>query len=228
MLTGDNAATARAVADQVGIAQYRAGVLPEGKADAVRALKSRGIVTGMVGDGINDAPALAVSDVSFAIGAGSDIAIEAADITLMRPDLNAVVDAILLSRATVAKIRQNLFFAFVQRSWHPTRGFWSAAPGDRGRGDGELGIGRWQRAVAQALEGAAVMAIEESGMETVTLKVNGMTCGGCVASVTRVLRTVPGVGQVAVALETGTARVCLRSAARGPAGYQTRNRGRWL
>jgi Cu+-exporting ATPase len=113
MLTGDNAATARAVADQVGIVEYRAGVLPAGKADAVRALKGRGIITGMVGDGINDAPALAESDVSFAIGAGSDIAIEVADITLMRPDLNAVVDAILLSRATVAKIRQNLFFAFV-------------------------------------------------------------------------------------------------------------------
>ncbi len=113
MLTGDNAATAQAVADQVGIVAYRAGVLPAGKADAVRALKSRGIVTGMVGDGINDAPALAASDVSFAMGAGSDVAIEAADITLMRPDLNAVVDAILLSRATVAKIRQNLFFAFL-------------------------------------------------------------------------------------------------------------------
>ena len=113
MLTGDNAATARAVADRVGIKEYRAGVLPSGKADAVRALKSRGVVTGMVGDGVNDAPALAASDVSFAIGAGSDIAIEAADITLMRPDLNAAVDAILLSRATVAKIRQNLFFAFI-------------------------------------------------------------------------------------------------------------------
>jgi Cu+-exporting ATPase len=113
MLTGDNAAAARAVAEEVGIAEYRAEVLPAGKADAVRALKSRGFTTGMVGDGINDAPALAESDVSFAIGAGSDIAIEAADITLMRPDVNAVVDAILLSRATVAKIRQNLFFAFV-------------------------------------------------------------------------------------------------------------------
>jgi Cu+-exporting ATPase len=113
MLTGDHAATARAVADQLGIAVYRAGVLPSGKADAVRALKSQGIVTGMVGDGVNDAPALAAADVSFAIGAGSDIAIEAADITLMRPDLDAVVDAILLSRATVAKIRQNLFFAFL-------------------------------------------------------------------------------------------------------------------
>jgi Cu+-exporting ATPase len=113
MLTGDNAATAQAVANQVGIVDFRARVMPSDKADAVRALKSRGIVTGMVGDGINDAPALAAADVSFAIGTGSDIAIEAADITLMRPDLNAVVDAILLSRTTLAKIRQNLFFAFV-------------------------------------------------------------------------------------------------------------------
>jgi Cu+-exporting ATPase len=112
MLTGDNAATARAVASSVGIVEFRAGVLPSGKADAVLALKSRGIVTGMVGDGVNDAPALAAADVSFAIGAGSDIAKEAADVTLIRNDLNAVVDAILLSRATLAKIRQNLFFAF--------------------------------------------------------------------------------------------------------------------
>jgi Cu+-exporting ATPase len=112
MLTGDNAATAQAVAAAVGITDFRAGVLPADKADAVRALKLRGVVTGMVGDGVNDAPALAAADVSFAIGAGSDIAIEAADITLVRNDLNAVVDAILLSRATLRKIRQNLFFAF--------------------------------------------------------------------------------------------------------------------
>ena len=112
MLTGDNAATAQAVANEVGITEFRAGVMPAGKADAVRALTSRGVVTGMVGDGVNDAPALAAADVSFAIGAGSAIAIEAADVTLMRNDLNAVVDAILLSRATLRKIRQNLFFAF--------------------------------------------------------------------------------------------------------------------
>ena len=112
MLTGDNAETARAVASSVGIDNFRAGAMPADKADAVRALKASGVVTGMVGDGINDAPALAAADVSFAIGAGSDIAIEAADITLIRSDLNAVVDAILLSRATLAKIRQNLFFAF--------------------------------------------------------------------------------------------------------------------
>jgi Cu+-exporting ATPase len=112
MFTGDNAATAQAVAKAVGIAEFRAGVLPADKADAVRALKSRGVTTGMVGDGVNDAPALAAADVSFAIGAGSAIAIEAADITLVRNDLNAVADAILLSRATLSKIRQNLFFAF--------------------------------------------------------------------------------------------------------------------
>jgi P-type Cu+ transporter len=112
MLTGDNAETARAVASAVGIDDFRAGVMPAAKADAVRAQKTRGMVTGMVGDGINDAPALAAADVSFAIGAGSDIAIEAADVTLIRNDLEAAVDAILLSRATLAKIRQNLFFAF--------------------------------------------------------------------------------------------------------------------
>ena len=112
MLTGDNAATAEAVAKAVGITDYRAGVLPGAKADAVHALKAKGVVTGMVGDGVNDAPALAAADVSFAIGAGADIAVEAADVTLVRDDLDAVVDAILLSRATLAKIRQNLFFAF--------------------------------------------------------------------------------------------------------------------
>jgi len=112
MLTGDNAATAQTVARAVGIVDFRAGVLPADKAEAVRELTSRGVITGMVGDGVNDAPALAAADVSFAIGAGADIAIEAADITLVRNDLGAVVDAIMLSRATLAKIRQNLFFAF--------------------------------------------------------------------------------------------------------------------
>ena len=89
-----------------------ADVLPADKAAAVSAFRAEGSVTGMVGDGVNDAPALAAADVSFAIGAGSATAIEAADITVIRNDLNAVVDAILLSRATLSKIRQNLFFAF--------------------------------------------------------------------------------------------------------------------
>ncbi len=113
MLTGDNAATAKAIAAAAGVSSYRAQVLPGEKAAAVAEFKSAGQVVGMVGDGVNDAPALAAADVSFAIGAGSDVAIEAADIALMRNDLLSVVDAISLSRATLGKIRQNLFFAFI-------------------------------------------------------------------------------------------------------------------
>jgi Cu+-exporting ATPase len=113
MLTGDNAATAKAIAESAGVGRFRAQVLPGDKAAAVAEFKSGGHVVGMVGDGVNDAPALAAADVSFAIGAGSDVAIEAADVALMRSDLLSVVDAISLSRATLRKIRQNLFFAFI-------------------------------------------------------------------------------------------------------------------
>jgi P-type Cu+ transporter len=113
MLTGDNVSVAATIAAELGIEEFRAGILPGGKAAVIAELKAGGLLVGMVGDGINDAPALAAADVSFAIGAGSDVAIEAADLTLIRSDLNGVVDAIDLSAATLGKIRQNLFFAFV-------------------------------------------------------------------------------------------------------------------
>ena len=113
MLTGDNAITAAAIAARVGIDDFRAGVSPADKSAVVQSLKAAGAVVAMVGDGINDAPALAAADVSFAMGAGSDAAIEVADVTLVRSDLHGVADAILLSRATLGKIRQNLFFAFI-------------------------------------------------------------------------------------------------------------------
>jgi len=112
MLTGDNATTAAAIASQAGITRFEAHMLPQDKAACVRRLQGEGRIVGMAGDGINDAPALAAAEVSFAIGAGSDVAVHAADITLMRDDLASVVDAIRLSRATLSKIRQNLFFAF--------------------------------------------------------------------------------------------------------------------
>ena len=112
MLSGDNEATVAAIAQAVGVADARGAMTPAAKADEIRRRQAAGEVVGMVGDGVNDAPALAAADVSFAIGAGSAIAIEAADVTIVRNDLAAVVDAIRLSRATRRKIRQNLFFAF--------------------------------------------------------------------------------------------------------------------
>lgn len=113
MLTGDNEVTAKTVAEQLGIDEFHAGVSPQDKHDRVKELKSSGHRVAMAGDGINDAPALAASDVGVAMGTGTDVAIESAGVTLVKGDLRGIVKAIRLSRATMKNIRQNLFFAFI-------------------------------------------------------------------------------------------------------------------
>lgn len=113
MLTGDNAATAQSVATQLGIGGFEAGVRPERKQTRVRELRAQGCVVAMAGDGVNDAPALAAADVGIAMGTGTDVAIESADVTLLKGDLRGIVRAVLLSRAVMRNIRQNLFFAFI-------------------------------------------------------------------------------------------------------------------
>jgi Cu+-exporting ATPase len=113
LLTGDNTSTAKAIAREVGIDVIVANVLPKDKAEHIKKLQALGEIVAMVGDGINDSPALAQANVSLAMASGTDVALETADIALMRHDLTAVVRAIMLSRRTIRTIKQNLFWAFI-------------------------------------------------------------------------------------------------------------------
>ena len=209
MLTGDNERTAKAIGHQAGVDEVIAGVLPEGKESVIRNLKKKGQVA-MVGDGINDAPALTRADMGIAIGAGTDIAIDAADVVLMKSRLSDVPAAIRLSRATLRNIHENLFWAFFYNVigiplaagvWIPLFG-WKLNP--------------MFGAAAMSLSSLCVVTNalrlnhkkEETTM-TKTMKIEGMMCGHCEATVKKTLEAIAGVEAAEVSHEAGTAVVTL-------------------
>ena len=235
MLTGDHERTARAISAQAGTDQVIAGVLPEGKAEVIRGLKPLGKVA-RAGDGINDAPALTVADSGIAIGAGTDVAIDAADIVVMKSRLTDVAAAIRLSRATIRNIHQNLFWAFFYNAvciplaiglygveMKPMYGAAAMALSSffvcmnalrlnlvRPH---EAGHDRQGKAVSrEALEETAAelkKQAEKAGTVTRTLKVEGMMCGHCAARVRKALEAVPGVLSAAADHTAGTAVVTM-------------------
>jgi cation transport ATPase len=231
MLTGDNGATAKSIAEKAGIAEVISDVLPQEKAGKIEDLQKRGHCVLMVGDGINDAPALATADVGMAIGAGTDIAIEAADIVLTSGALQTVADSISLSRATIRNIRENLFWAF----FYNVLGI-PVAAGVLYPAFG-LQLSPMLGAAAMSLSSVFVVSNalrlrrfapkkirEEEQMETVIF-VEGMMCTHCKARVESVCKAVPGVTDAVVDLEkkqvtvTGSAGVAALEKAITDAGY---------
>ena len=224
MLTGDNERTARAVGLQAGVDEVIAGVLPDGKESVIRSLKRKGKVA-MVGDGINDAPALTRADIGIAIGAGTDIAIDAADVVLMKSRLSDVPAAIRMSRATLRNIHENLFWAFFYNAvgiplaaglWIPLLG-WKLNPMF---GAAAMSLSSFC-VVTNALrlnffkmyDGSRDKKIkvkrkEGKNMEK-TMKIEGMMCGHCEARVKKCLEALPEVDQAVVSHEAGTAVVTL-------------------
>ena len=234
MLTGDNERTAKAIGAQASVDEVIAGVLPEGKESVIRSLKEQGKVA-MVGDGINDAPALARADVGIAIGAGTDVAIESADIVLMKSDLLDVSTAIQLSKAVIRNIKQNLFWAFIYNiigipvaagvfylpfAWklNPMIGAFAMSFSSVFVVSNALRL-RWFKAKHQAnTERDSVPMYEQTTikqerkgaihMEKV-LNIEGMVCGMCVKHVDKALRDIQGIKDVDVSLESKSAQVQL-------------------
>jgi Cu2+-exporting ATPase len=228
MLTGDNERTAKAIGEIAGVDEVIAGVLPDGKEAVIRSLKKQGR-TAMIGDGINDAPALTRADIGIAIGAGSDIAIDAADVVLMKSRITDAAAAIRLSRSTLRNIKQNLFWAFFYNVigiplaagiWIPLFG-WRLSP--------------MFAAAAMSLSSFCVVTNalrlnlvnifsakhdrkikhtkhkEEISMEA-TLKIEGMMCGHCEATVKKALEALSTVDEAEVSHKDGTAKVKLNAA----------------
>ncbi len=235
MLTGDNPRTAQAIGDALGIRRVVAQVLPADKEREVARLQSEGHKVAMVGDGINDAPALVRADVGLAIGAGTDVALESADVVLMKSDLRDVPTALRLSRAVIRNIRENLFWAF----FYNCIGIPLAAGGLLNPMFGAAAMSLSSVCVVsnalrlrffkasnreEPVEHKEKIQKEETNMTT--LKIDGMMCMHCVSHVDAALKGVPGVERVEVSLEDKTAKVAgnadveaLKSAVKG-AGYE--------
>ena len=228
MLTGDNERTARAIGEQAGVDEVIAGVMPDGKESVIRALKKKGRVA-MVGDGINDAPALTRADMGIAIGAGTDIAIDAADVVLMKSRLSDVPAAIRLSRATLRNIHENLFWAFFYNVigiplaagvWIPIFG-WQLNPmfGAAAMSlssfcvvSNALRLNWFKMYDASRDKKIRIRKKEEETTMTKTMKIEGMMCGHCEARVKKVLEALPEVDAAEVSHEAGTAVVTLNAA----------------
>lgn len=227
MLTGDNERTAKAIGAQAGVDEVIAGVLPEGKESVIRSLKRKGKVA-MVGDGINDAPALTRADMGIAIGAGTDIAIDAADVVLMKSRLSDVPAAIRLSRATLRNIHENLFWAFFYNvigiplaagAWIPIFG-WQLNPmfGAAAMSlssfcvvSNALRLNLFKMYDASRDKKIKIKQKEEETNMTKTMKIEGMMCGHCEARVKKVLEALPEVDAAEVSHEAGTAVVTLNA-----------------
>ena len=223
MLTGDNPVTAAAVAAQAGIKNIMSGVDPAGKEKKISELKGQGHITAMVGDGINDAPALARADVGIAIGAGTDVAIDTADIVLIRNDLMDVADIVTLSRRVMRNIRQNLFWAFFYNSISiPLAAGVFSAWGfllDPMAGAAAMSLSsvcvvtnalRLRRCRLHENNNHTLNSEEENKMENKkTIIVRGMMCQHCVAHVKKALESVEGVVSAEPDLENGSAQVTL-------------------
>ena len=235
MLTGDNAKTAEAIRHQVGVDRVVAEVFPQDKEKEIRRLQGMGKKVAMVGDGINDAPALARADVGIAIGAGTDVAIESADIVLMKSDLLDVSTAIQLSKLVIRNIKQNLFWAFIYNiigipiaaglfylsfslKLNPMIGAFAMSLSSVFVVSNALRL-RWFKAKHETYVNPIVdkessrheIRKEERKMEKV-LNIEGMVCSNCVKHVHKALMEIPGIQEAVVELESKTAQVQLSQA----------------